>query len=101
MLYNSLSGKRVKKDYLPKPNPQQVEMPKNCTLREIVRKAKTLYFGEDADKSKMNLADCSCIMIQVDKASCNLGQYYKDNNYQPSSHKIYVLYDNETLNFRY
>ena len=55
MLYNSLPGKEVKRDYLPKPNPQKVEMPKNGTFREIVRKAKTLYFGEDADESKMNL----------------------------------------------
>lgn len=101
MLYNSLSGKGVKRDYLPKPNPQKVEMPKNCTFREIVHKAKTLYFGEDADESKMNLADSSGIMIQVDKASWNLDQYYKDNNYQPSRHKIYVLYDNEPVSFRY
>ena len=50
-------------------------MPKNCTFREIVRKAKMLCFGEDTDESKMNLADSSGILIQVDKANWNLDQY--------------------------
>ena len=36
------------------------------TFKEIVCKAKTLYFGQEADESKMNLADSSGIIIQVD-----------------------------------
>uniref|UniRef100_A0A1X7TZT8 Uncharacterized protein n=1 Tax=Amphimedon queenslandica TaxID=400682 RepID=A0A1X7TZT8_AMPQE len=100
MLYNFRSGKGIKRHYLPKPNPQMVEIPKNCTFKEFVRKAKTLYFGKDANESKMNLADSSGILIQVDKATWNLDQYYKDNNYQPSRHKMYVLYHNEPVRER-
>ena len=54
-----------------------------------------LYFVNGANPSRMELADSSGLSIHVNKSEWKLYSYYKDNNYQPSRHKLYVMYDNE------
>ena len=57
--------------------------------------ANELYFGNGADPSRMELADSPGLSIHVNKSEWKLDSYYKNNNYQPSCHKLYLMYDNE------
>ena len=57
--------------------------------------ANELYFGNGANPSRKELADSSGFSIHVNKSEWKLDSYYKDNRYQPSHHKLYVMYDNE------
>ena len=50
--------KGVKSHRIPQPNPQDVELPNKSSFDDLLSHTKALYFGEDADSSQMNLADC-------------------------------------------
>ena len=95
MYYCQKLGRGIRKDSIPKPNPRKVELPKSSTFNDIVDLANELYFGNGADPSRMELADSSGLSIHVNKSEWKLDSYYKNNNYQPSRHKLYLMYDNE------
>ena len=99
MHYNAQLCKGVKSHHIPPPNPQKVELPKNSSFDDLLSHAKALYFGEDADSSQMNLADSAGKTINVEKSQWHLANYYSDNGYQPSRHKLYVVYDVEAVSY--
>ena len=98
MLYDHASGKGCRRRCIPTPNPQKVELPRKSTLDDLYQHAKDLYFGEEANTNKMSLADSSGILVKIiDEADWVLESYYKDNDFKPSRHKVYVVYDGELV----
>ena len=55
MLYDHASGKGCRHRCILIPNPQNVELPQNSTLDDLYQDAEDLYFGEEANTTKMNL----------------------------------------------
>lgn len=94
-LYCQKLQRGIRKDSIPKPNPPKVELSKSSTFNDIVNLANELYFGNGTDPSIMEVADSSGLSILVNKSEWKLDSYYKNNNYQPSCHKLYPIYDNE------
>jgi hypothetical protein len=92
MIYNDTLKKGVKKN-VPEPNPQKVELRRTCTLDKLFHKANELYFHNEALVSSMNLGDSSGLIVNVDKSNWILETYYKDNDYKPSRHRLYVILD--------
>jgi hypothetical protein len=86
MLYDNELKRGVRKRYLPEPNPQRVELPRDATLKDVFEKAKQLYFNEiEPDIDSMCLADSSGLLIPVpDADSWALATFYHKNNLQPS-----------------
>ena len=82
----------VRRRYLPEPNPQRVELPRNAKLRDIYEKVKQLYFNEvEPDIESMCLCDSSGLLIPIsDVDSWTLASFYSKNNLQPSRCKLYV-----------
>ena len=93
MLYDMEAGKGFRRRSIPGPNPQKVEFSRKSSLDDIFIRAKELYFGDKANLKKMNLADSSGMIANVDPCDWYLEEYYKDNDYKPSRHKLYVVYD--------
>ena len=84
MHYNAQLCKGVKSHHIP-------QLSKNSSFDDLLSHAKALYFGEDADSSQMNLADSAGKSIHVEKSQWHLANYYSDNGYQPSRHKLCCL----------
>ena len=100
MLYDRKSGKGVKRQCIPGPNPQKIELSKKSTLNDIFMSAKELYFGDNANTQKMSLADSCGVIVQIDEnKQWMLENYYIDHGYKPSRHKLYVAYDSEAVSF--
>ena len=91
MVYDDVSGKGIRKRYLPDPNPSKVEMKKNSSLKELYSNAHELYFKE-IDVDEYRLGDSSGIPVSlIDENSWTFSLYFRKNNLQPSRHKIYVI----------
>lgn len=97
MLYDMEAGKGFRRRSIPGPNPQKVEFSRKSSLDDIFIRAKELYFGDKANLKKMNLADSSGMIANVDPCDWYLEEYYKDNDYKPSRHKLYVVYDSNDV----
>ena len=103
MVYDTELMRGIRKRYLPEPNPQRVELPRNATLRDVFNKAKQLYFSEiETNIESMCLADSGGILIPIDdKDSWLLSFFYQKNHLQPSRYKLYVAVKEEvSLSFK-
>lgn len=82
-------GNKAVKKIQYQPNPRKVELVKTSSLDDVLNKANEMYF---------KLPDTSCLdsnglLIEVDSVlDWKLEQYYACNHYQPSRHKLYVMY---------
>ena len=45
-----------------------------------------------ADIDELQLADSDGVLIETDKDTFLLEDYYKRNDYKPSKHKMYIVY---------
>ena len=73
-------------------------MTRNSSLEDVLHKANELYF-KFQDIYCLSLADTNGMSIEVDDPNdWKLDQYYAHNHYQPSRHKMYVMYtENEQV----
>lgn len=93
MIYDAYLNRGVRKKYLPEPNPQKVEFPRDASLKVVFEKAKDLYFQDmEVDPKSLCLADSGGVLIPVkDQASWCLSHFYSKNSLQPSRYKLYVV----------
>ncbi len=58
----------------------------------FLKKANDIYFNQP-DTSCLILADTNGLQVEMDNVGdWTLEQYYSVNRYQPSRHKVYVMY---------
>ena len=94
MVYDTELMRGICKRYLPEPNLQRVELPRNATLRDVFNKAKQLYFSEiETNIESMCLG--GILMPIDDKDSWLLSSFYQKNHLQPSRYKLYVAVKEE------
>ena len=93
MVFDTELNRGIRKKYLPEPNPQKVELPRDVSLATVLQKAKDLYFEDhDPELSSLSLADSAGILIPVsDQTKWTLGSFYQKNSLQPSRYKLYVV----------
>lgn len=73
---------------------KKVELPKRSTYKHVP--SKELYFGEKANLDNMNICDSPGLAIKLDDTSTwNPKDFYKDNDFKPSRHKLYLVYDED------
>ena len=94
MIYDGNKG--VKRN-IRQPNPQKVELPRKSNLMDVFEKAKELYFHEDTSLNNMNIGDANGLVINIEQSSWILENYYKDNDYKPSRHRLYVILNDEKV----
>ena len=91
MVYDEELNRGIHKKYLPEPNPQKVELPRNASLIDVFEKAKHLFFDESDNIENMCLADSGGVEIPVDdRKDWSLSSFYERNRLQPSRYKLYV-----------
>ena len=49
----------------------------------------------------MYLADSGGVVVQIDQSKWILEDYYKEHDYKPSRHKLYVVYNSEVVSLFY
>ncbi len=92
MIYDSVTGKGVKKRYIGNPNPRKLEMLRRSTMAQLLQKGIDIYFDKwDISLSDVQLADSDGILIELTDLNCTLDSYFTRNDYKPSKHKIYVM----------
>ena len=93
MIYDSELNRGVRKKYLPEPNPQKVEFPRDASLTSVFEKAIHLFFQDlEVDSEALSLADSGGVLIPVqDRDSWSLSVFYSKNRLQPSRYKLYVV----------
>lgn len=101
MLYDNKSGKGIKRQTIPGPNPRKVELSRKSTINDVYSHAKLLYFDEKANSEDMYLADSGGVVVQIDQSKWILEDYYKEHDYKPSRHKLYVVYNSEAVSLFY
>lgn len=84
MLYDNKSGKGIKRQTIPGPNPRKVELSRKSTINDVYNHAKLLYFDEKANSEDMYLADSGGVVVQIDQSKWILEDYYKEHDYKPS-----------------
>ena len=87
MIYDSQCSRGVKKKCYLNPILQKLS---NSSLQDIYEKAKQLYFTPETNLADLKLGDSSGMVIVEQKWV--LEKYYEEFHYQPSRHKLYVIY---------
>ena len=97
MVYDSELNRGVRKKYLPEPNPQRVELPRDASLRAVFEKAKHLFFEDfEVELGAMCLADSGGVLLPIeDENNWSLSSFYTKNSLQPSRYKLYVVIGQE------
>ncbi len=94
MIYDPTLKKGVKKQFLPHPNPNKVELPKMANLQIVYKKAIELYFKDidGTENFKLCLADSSGIPLHIEKEeSWILCHFFQQNGLKQSRFKLYVM----------
>ena len=92
-MYDPNLCRGVRKRYLHEPNPTRVEMKRDCSYKDVLEKAVSLFFEAYEPKlDSLSLADSNGMPIHIacpDKWT--LGNFYQSNGLQPSRYKLYVV----------
>lgn len=89
-----MKDKGIRRKFLPEPNPTRVEFTKGSSILSVFEKSVNLFY-KDFPRITANdvmLANSSGNRIEVDP-SCKLRDYYLQNQYVPSKHKLYTMVD--------
>lgn len=100
MYLNHSTGKGIKRRCISVANPSKVELLRRASIYDLFHKAKDLYFDENSNIANMHLADSNGLIIHIDKDKWNLQDYYDENQYKYSRHKLYVVLDDEKVMFK-
>ena len=97
MFFDHSTGKGIKRRCIASANPSKVEFFRRASIYDVFTKAKELYFDESSSIENMHLADSNGLIIHVAKEKWNLQDYYDENQYKYSRHKLYVVLDDEKV----
>lgn len=78
--------------------PQKLEFLPGATLEDILNKGREAFFSElDPPLSSLHLADSSGNVVDAESDDWTVGKYFEENGYQPSRHKLYIMYREPTV----
>ena len=95
-MYDNSKNKGVRRKFLPEPNPTKVEMDKKSTICNVYEKSIDLYYKQFSTISvnDVMLADSAGNIIEISNPTeWTLGDYYNQNHFLPSRHKLYTVVD--------
>ena len=95
MIYNEEEGKGIRNSKIP---PQKFKLFSTATIEDILNMGRKAFFSElDPPLDTLHLANSSGQIIDVNSENWTLGKYFDENGYQPSRHKLYIVYKHPTV----
>ena len=90
MIYNEEEGKGIRNSKI---HPQKFKLFSTATMEDILNMGREAFFSElDPPIDTLHLANSSGQIIDADSENWTLGKYFEENGYQPSRHKLYIVY---------
>lgn len=90
MVFSDDEGRGVRSSKIPS---QKISFPPSATLRDILEKGREMFYSElDIPMHFLHLADSSGQIINAEGDKWTIGKYFEENGYQPSRHKMYIMF---------
>ena len=89
-MYKEEEGRGVRSSKI---RTQKFSLPPSATLDDVLKMGKEAFFSElDIPLRYLHLVDSSGLPIETGDEDWTLGKYFEKNGYQPSRHKLYVMF---------